>query len=110
VSIDRYGRFHPRTGSATLRGTISCEGRADYTSVEVSARQRVGRQYVNGYGYLDDIACDGSTQPWSVEVSPDDGLFKGGKALAVSWAYACGPFECGDGFVEQTVQLRGRRS
>jgi hypothetical protein len=27
--------------------------------------------------------------------------------MTVTFAFSCGPFECGSGFVEQTVQLRG---
>jgi hypothetical protein len=110
MTLDRLGRFHPRTGSATVRGTISCTGWVDYTSVEVSARQRVGRHYITGYGYLEGIECDGTPRRWSAEVSSDEGLFKGGRALAVSFAFACGPFDCGEGYAERIVQLRGKRS
>jgi hypothetical protein len=44
---------------------------------------------------------------WSADVFPQNGKFAGGKTMTVTFAFSCGPFECGSGFVEQTVQLRG---
>jgi hypothetical protein len=35
-------------------------------------------------------------------------MFAGGKAATVALAFACGAFQCGIGFEERTVQLRGR--
>jgi hypothetical protein len=46
---------------------------------------------------------------WSAEVFPENGKFKGGKAMTVTFTFACAPFECTEGFVEQTVQLRGKK-
>jgi hypothetical protein len=47
-------------------------------------------------------------QTWTVEVLPENGKFAGGEAATVTFAAACGAFECGIGFEERTVQLRGR--
>ena len=36
----------------------------------------------------------------------DNGLFKGGRAVAVTFAVACGAIDCGEDFEEQIVKLR----
>ena len=36
-----------------------------------------------------------------------NGKFAGGKSAAFTFSFACGAFQCSDGFAEQTVQLRG---
>jgi hypothetical protein len=42
---------------------------------------------------------------WIRDVAPPIG----GKAMTVTFAFSCGPFECAEDFVEQTVRLRGGR-
>jgi hypothetical protein len=55
------------------------------------------------------VKCDGTFRPWSVEVFPVIGSkFAGGKAASVTFAVACGPFECGVDFQEHIVQLSRR--
>jgi hypothetical protein len=70
----------------------------------------VGRGFVDGFGFavLDGI-CDGTAQPWAVQVYPDGGKFAGGKSLTATFAFGCGAFFCETGYVEQAVQLRGTR-
>lgn len=105
VSVDPVGQFDAKTGSATVHGTVSCTGVADFAALDVQLRQSVGRFVVSGFGSTD-FACDGTTQPWSVEVLPDNGLFKGGRTASVTVAFACGPFDCGEASVERRIMLR----
>ncbi|HEV8488493.1 MAG TPA: DUF6299 family protein [Candidatus Limnocylindrales bacterium] len=105
VTVDPYGTFNSITGSATITGTVTCTGTADFAFIDVQLRQTVGRFTVSGFGFIE-FTCDGTTQPWSVEVSPDNGLFKGGRSVAVTFALACGPFACGEDFEEHIVRLR----
>lgn len=107
ITVDPTGTFNPQTGSATISGTVTCSGDADFASVEVELRQRVGRFVITGFGWMDPF-CDGTTQPWSIEVTGSNGLFKGGQAVAVTFAIACGEFDCGFDFEEATVRLRGK--
>jgi hypothetical protein len=110
LTVDRTGRFNPRTGSATISGTITCTGGpVDFSFIDVSVRQAAGRFFIDGYGSIEGFTCDGTTQAWSAEVFGSNGIFKGGKALTVSFAFACGTFLCGEGFVEQVVHLKGGR-
>ena len=106
VTVNPVGSFNKQTGSATISGTVTCTGDADFTYIEVQLTQNVGRFIISGYGFVDGFACDGTTQQWSVEVFGSSGLFKGGRAVAVTFAVACGPFECGIGEDTTMVLLR----
>ena len=108
LTVNKSGRFNSRTGSATISGTVTCTGGpADFSFIDVFVRQQVGRIFIDGGGSIEGFVCDGTTQPWSVEVFGFNGLFKGGKALTVTFALACGTFLCGEGFEERVVQLKG---
>ena len=72
------------------------------------ASQSVGRFIIQGFGEFFDVGtCDGASRSWSAEVVGQNGKFGGGKALTVTFAIACGAFECAQGFAEQSVQLKG---
>jgi hypothetical protein len=104
VTVDPVGTFDPQTGSATISGTVVCSSDAEFAFIDVELRQNVGRFVISGFGTVD-VVCDGTSQSWSVEVFGDSGLFKGGHAVAVTFALACGVFDCGTDFEEQTVRL-----
>jgi hypothetical protein len=107
LTVNRSGQFNSKTGSATISGTVTCTGGpADFSFIDVSVRQAVGRFFIDGFGFIEGFTCDGTTQPWSVEVFAFNGIFKGGKALTVTFAVACGTFLCGVDFVERVVQLK----
>jgi hypothetical protein len=109
ITVNRYGRFDSKTGIATISGTYTCTD-GDFIDVLVDARQRVGRFFILGSGeFFDFGTCDGTTHTWSADIFSQNGKFSGGKALTVNFAISCGAFECGVGFVEQTVQLRGKK-
>lgn len=111
LTVNKFGTFNSQTGSATISGTVTCTGGpADFSFIDVFVRQVVGRFFIDGYGGVGGFTCDGATQPWSVEVFGYSGTFKGGKALSVSFAFACGTFLCGEGFEERVVQLKGAKS
>lgn len=106
-TVNRFGTVNAQTGVATVSGTYTCSN-GDFIDIFVDARQRVGRFFIFGSGgFFDFGTCDGTPHSWSAEVFPQNGIFKGGKTLTLNFAQACGAFECGFGFVEQTVQLRG---
>jgi hypothetical protein len=108
LTVNKTGQFNSKTGSATISGTVTCTGGpVDFSEIDVSVRQTVGRIFIDGGGFIEGFACDGSTQPWSAEVFGFNGKFKGGKALTATFAFACGTFLCGDGFQERVVQLKG---
>jgi len=107
IAVNRFGNFNAHTGIATISGAYTCTN-GDLIDVFVDANQRVGRGSVFGSGFFSDSGtCDGAPHTWSAEVFPFNGRFAGGKTLTLTFAFSCGPFECAEGFVEQTVQLRG---
>jgi len=106
VTVNSVGTFNASTGSATISGTVTCTGQADFAFIDVEVRQRVGRFVVSGFGFTD-FTCDGATHPWSVEVFPQNGLFKGGQTVTVTFAVACGIFDCGFDEQQTKVTLRG---
>jgi hypothetical protein len=108
ITVDPFGKVNARTGVATISGTYTCDN-GDFIDVFVDARQNVGRFTVAGFGgFFDFDTCDGESHTWSADVFPDNGKFAGGKTVTLAFAFACGPFECAEGFAEQTVRLRGR--
>lgn len=109
VTVNPRGTFNSKTGSATISGTVTCSGDPEFSFIEISARQRVGRLFIDGFGFIEGLICDGTSQPWSAEVVGFNGLFKGGSAITVTFAVACGIFECGVDFEERIVKLSGKK-
>jgi len=108
LTVNKTGTFVKKTGQAIIRGKYSCSGVVDFGEIDVDLSQRVGRvATIRGSGFAD-ISCDGAVHNWSVLIDPESGMFKGGHAASVTVGFACGPFECGVSFVDQTVKLRGR--
>jgi hypothetical protein len=100
-----------RDGVATLTGTVTCTapgGQGTLFGIDGSVSQRVGRGSVDGYFFTQlGLPCDGMTVEWAATVFPGPGQrFAGGKAATVAFSFACGPDQCGDAFVETTVQMR----
>jgi hypothetical protein len=108
VTVNRFGTFNSKTGSATISGTVTCTGDAQFAGLDTEVRQNVGRFTITGFGFTE-VFCDGATRPWTLEVTPFNGKFAGGKAVSVTFAFACGFFDCGIDFEERIVQLRGKR-
>lgn len=108
VTVASTGRFDARTGTATISGTLLCGEEAGAAVIEAQLTQRVGRLLIRGFGATE-VLCDGTAQDWSLEVLGDNGLFKGGKSLSVTFAVACGAAFCSDYVDERVIQLSGRR-
>jgi hypothetical protein len=109
ISVNRTGFVNARTGVATLSGSYTCTN-GDFIQVNGEADQSVGRFIVSGQFFFFDVGtCDGAPHAWVADVVSFNGKFAGGKTMTVTFAFACGPFECSDGFVTQTVLLKGGR-
>jgi hypothetical protein len=109
LTVDPTGTVDIKTGVATLTGTFSCVN-GDAIVGYVDARQNVGRFTVFGSGiFMQADACDGKLHPWAASVVPANGKFAGGKSMGVTFATSCGVSTCGEGYVEQIVQLHGGR-
>lgn len=107
VSIARAGSFDPKTGSATIRGTVTCTGGDEFskTFIDLQVSQNVGRFRINGQGFAT-FACDGETHDWAGEVFASDGKFAGGKATVRFLAFVCTESGCAELQDTATVRLR----
>lgn len=103
IAVDPVGSFDSRTGTATITGTITCSADA-VAFIEGQVRQAVGRFTITGYGFTE-LVCDGTEQAWSMVVAGENGQFKGGKALSLTYGLACA-YECNVDAEEATVHLR----
>jgi hypothetical protein len=110
ITVNRYGTVDAHTGIATISGTYTCSNGSSLDAF-VDASQKVGNgrnATIFGSGsFFDSGTCDGAPHAWSAAVVPQSGKFAGGKSMTVTLAFACGAFECAEGFAEHTVQLRG---
>jgi hypothetical protein len=105
LTVNPSGSFDPRTGSATIRGTVTCLGGGLFQSIGIRLTQTIGRFRFVGQGGID-VPCDGTTQPWAILVVSDDGKFGGGKATVFASAFACNDINCGQDSLERTVTLK----
>lgn len=78
-------RVVPKTGVATLSGTVSCS-RPTYVDIFAFLQQRSGRATISGFGATS-FECDGETS-WSVTIYGDNGRFAGGRANFQLYAQA----------------------
>jgi hypothetical protein len=108
VSVDPRAQVD-KSGTAWVTGSYTCTG-GDNIEVDGELHQSVGRVTINGWGYIyDEGTCDGASHAFSMPVTGDNGKFAGGKAASIVFSYACGAFECADGYAEQQLQLsKGR--
>lgn len=106
ATADPVGRFNAQDGTATVTGTVTCTGQAEFAFLAVDMQQRVGRGYVLGSGETE-VVCDGQQHKFSVLVEPFVGSFAGGKTATVTFAVACGAFDCSVDYDEQTIRLKG---
>lgn len=107
VTVNPKGQF-TRTGDAIVSGTVTCTGQADFAFLDSQLTQAVGRVKIIGFGGME-LTCDGTTRPWSLQITADNGIFRGGKAASITFAVACGSFDCGVDFEERIVMLSGKR-
>lgn len=106
LAIDSAGSVNPKTGVATISGTLGC-------SREVSAelffdlKQRKGRSIGTGSSFTP-FVCDGETR-WSATVSSPTLLFTGGRADVSAFAFTFDPIrgEFVSDDAARMVKLRG---
>ena len=106
IKVDRFGRFDPKTGVATLTGTFTCpSGLSGQISGSLSQRTTFASTGANPI----DVSCNGAAQPWSIAFTPlFGGKFRGGPADAAMGISVVGfpGGSIGQG-VNQRVILRG---
>lgn len=119
LTMDPTGSFDPRTGDATVSGTVTCSAPA-LIWLDGVVRQRAGRADVIGYvAEYSGLRCD-DTLHVALTTEWTNGRFAGGRADVMTWASGCpadldwddwddwdDEWPCDEDFVETTVRLRG---
>jgi len=104
ITVDPKARV-TRDGTALVTGSYTCTD-AEFISVDAQLEQLVGRFQVTGWGYFyEEGTCDGAPHPFTIPISGDNGTFAGGKAASITFTFACGAFECAEGYDEQQLML-----
>jgi hypothetical protein len=107
VSIDPVGAVVPKTGIATIHGTVTCS-RPAFVDLFGELRQRIGRFLIRGF-FEDFFECSGETT-WSATVTGENGLFIPGRAQASAFAFAFDPDTEEEVFAEASATVRLRPS
>jgi hypothetical protein len=107
LSIDHFGQFDPKTGIATITGTVTCPSEASGSSVTVSGTLSQRGTTAGTFQNPVDVSCNGPAQRWSIAFTPLDGKFKGGKAEVSVDAVDCLPHGCLTDHADQSLILRG---
>ena len=105
LTVDLNGTFDSQSGSATISGTVTCTGIADFAGISGQVTQTVGRFTINGF-FFTSFTCDGTTQPWTATTQSSSGKFAGGPATVQASAFACNASGCGQAATTQQVRLR----
>jgi Neocarzinostatin family len=104
LTIDPVGSVTPKTGAATVTGTVTCSSPAE-VFVDVSASQRAGRVNVLGFGFAE-VSCEGEAT-WSTSLEPFNGRFVGGKLLVDAFAFGFNDQQDDDAEASAVVRLKG---
>jgi len=108
LTVDDVGQVDKKTGVATISGTYSCIGTADFTVVQgrLQQEQGDGTQVAGNFDAGEELAC-GGTFDWSVAVTPESGKFKRGLAATVALTVSCNSLGCNGYESLEVVRLRG---
>ncbi|HEV2005933.1 MAG TPA: hypothetical protein VGQ85_04890 [Candidatus Limnocylindrales bacterium] len=107
LTVNPSGSFNPKTGSATIRGTITCSGGTGGKDIlDVQLTQTVGRFKFSAEAAVQIPECDGAAHAWTAGLLSPGGKFGGGKASVSVFALTCGLFDCASDTVNRTVTLK----
>lgn len=108
LTIESFGSVNSATGSAVIRGTVTCS-RPALVEISGELRQRKGRVFLDAE-FFTFVECDGTTS-WEVEVTAENGLLTGGRAEVSVFALFFDPdtAEFASDSESGTVRLRGAR-
>ncbi len=110
LTIDPTAQLSPGKLHATLTGTVTCDpGQQAFLTGQIIQPKRA-----TGSGSTS-VACDGTPQPYSIDVStgggfpfpiPTSGVFKAGKASAQVSTTSCDPFfNCTSQYTDAVIRL-----
>jgi hypothetical protein len=105
--VDEVGLVNRKTGVATVSGTYTCDGQADFTLLQGTLSQKQGDIHVTGNFELTGLEC-GGTLPWRAEVVSDNEKvrFQRGDAATIALMVGCNRLGCNFYQTLDVVKLR----
>ncbi|MGH9287032.1 MAG: neocarzinostatin apoprotein domain-containing protein [Acidimicrobiales bacterium] len=104
LTIDPVGSVTPKTGAATVSGTVTCSSPAQ-VFIDGFASQRAGRVNVQG-SFFTELACDGSAT-WTADLVAFNGRFVGGKVNIDAFAFGFDGQQDDDAQASAVIRLKG---
>jgi hypothetical protein len=107
MTVDDVGRVNRETGVATISGTYTCVGQADFVDMfgTLQQEQADGVQVRGGFEAID-LPC-GGTFDWSFDVTAESGGFQRGLAATIATTIGCNALGCNFFDALEVVRLRG---
>lgn len=105
MTINEVGKVNTRTGAATVSGTYTCEGQAEFTVLQGRLSQKQRDIHVVGSFEQLDLPC-GGTFKWKADITPESGKFKRGLAASMSLMAGCNRLGCNIYETLDVVRLR----
>jgi hypothetical protein len=105
LSTEPNGSVNNTSGTATVRGTVTCNEFA-HGDVSAHVRQRRGKDVVEGSAFQF-FQCNGKT-PWTVTIRAGQ-AFKGGRAEVIAFASGCGTHTCDSDLEERIIKLSAKK-
>lgn len=89
LSFSPKGSVVPKTGVATIHGTVVCSEPGYVSDIDGELQQRVGRTLVRGFFFFG-TDCSEEATPFTTTVSANNGLYVAGKAtIRDVFAFGC---------------------
>jgi len=106
MTVDDVGKVNKSSGYATISGTYTCVGTADFVVIQGRLQQQQGDVQVGGFFEITTNLQCGGTFPWSIEVAPESGKYKRGLAATAATTIGCNAVGCNLYDTAEVVQLR----
>ena len=104
VSFSSKGSVIPKTGVATISGTVVCSEPGE-VFIDGELRQRNGRTNIRGFFFVS-VECSQEPTSFTATVSGSNGLFVAGKAAIFDvFIDGCGATDCDFEFLEGEVTM-----
>ena len=105
--VNEVGTINRKTGVATLSGTYTCDGEAEFTLLQGTLSQKQGDIHVTGNFEQTGLAC-GGTFPWRAEVTSDNPKtrFQRGDSATIALMVGCNRLGCNVYQTLDVVKLR----
>lgn len=87
--------------------SVTCFPETDAFGIDLNVTERVnGGRLAIGFGFLEELQCDGFPHTVRVRVNAFENAFKNGVALVQANAFACTPLQCNSFSEQAEIRIR----